>query len=107
MGVPAMYLKTGSEFIGRPPDWGIEQIRFHEDNYYHQPGDEIRDTWDLDGMVEDARLGFQVGLIVANAEHMPEWYPGDEFEAIRQQAIEKLSPGVDIPVEFSAKLRKK
>src|SRR3990172_4063864 len=91
IGVPAMYLKTGSEFIGHPPGWGVEQILFHEEHYYHQPGDEIRDDWDFAGMVEDARLGFEVGLRVANAGEMPVWYPGDEFEAARRQELEEVS----------------
>ena len=97
IGVPAMYLKTGSEFIGRPPGWGVEQILFHEEHYYHQPGDEIRDDWDFAGMVEDARLGFEVGLRVANAGEMPVWYPGDEFEAARRQELEEVSKAEEDP----------
>jgi hypothetical protein len=38
-------------------------------------------------MVEDARLGFYCGLIVAEAAEMPSWVPGDEFEAAREEAL--------------------
>jgi ketosteroid isomerase-like protein len=86
-----MYIKTGSEFIDRPPGWGMEQIEYFENHHYHQPSDEYRDEWDLSGMVEDAQLGFTAGAIVANADRMPEWYSGDEFEAVRKQAIEDLT----------------
>jgi Zn-dependent M28 family amino/carboxypeptidase/ketosteroid isomerase-like protein len=98
IGVPAMYLKTGTDFIGRPPGWGREQIEAYEDNHYHQPSDELQDDWNLDGMVEDARLGFHVGLITANADVTPAWYPGDEFEAIRLQSLTDNNDGKHNPV---------
>ena len=56
-------------------------------NRYHQPSDELEDSWNFDGMIEDAQLGFYVGLNVANADEIPAWTPGDEFEAARKQAL--------------------
>jgi len=52
-----------------------------------RPGDEVRDDWNYDGLVEDARLGFHLGLAVAGPNEMPEWYPGDEFEAVRKRTL--------------------
>ena len=43
--------------------------------------------WNYDGMIEDAQLGFYVGVNVANADAMPTWTPGDEFEAARKEAL--------------------
>ena len=40
-------------------------------------------------MIDDAQLGFYVGLNVANAAQMPTWMPGDEFEAARKKALEE------------------
>ena len=37
-----------------------------------------------DGMIDDARLGFAVGVMVANTDQLPGWVPGDEFEAARK-----------------------
>ena len=54
---------------------------------YHQPGDEMDDSWNFDGMVEDARLAFYCGLTIAQADEMPSWNPGDEFEAARLAAL--------------------
>ncbi len=90
IGVPATYFKEGQDFVGRPAGWGKEQIEAYEAVRYHQPSDEYDDGWNLDGAVEDARLGFWVGLSVANADAMPTWVPGDEFEAARIAAIEAL-----------------
>ncbi|MEX0975828.1 MAG: M20/M25/M40 family metallo-hydrolase [Woeseia sp.] len=87
IGVPAMYLDTGTEFVDRPAEWGKEQVNHWTDVHYHQPSDEFDDSWNFDGMIEDAVLGFWTGLAIANADNMPEWTPGDEFEAARQEAL--------------------
>ena len=87
IGVPAMYLDTGLEFVDRPAEWGKEQVNHWTDVHYHQPSDEYDDSWNFDGMIEDAVLGFWTGLAIANADDMPEWTPGDEFEAARREAL--------------------
>jgi Zn-dependent M28 family amino/carboxypeptidase len=86
IGVPALYLDTGTDFIGKPEGWGRQQVEYYEEHHYHQPSDEIRPDWNFDGMIDDATLGFWAGLIVANADRMPAWLPGDEFEAARKSA---------------------
>jgi Zn-dependent M28 family amino/carboxypeptidase len=86
IGVPGLYLHTGTDFIDRPPGWGREQVEYFENHHYHQPSDHIRPDWNFDGMIEDARLGFAVGVRVANGDQMPGWTPGDEFEAARKAA---------------------
>ncbi len=91
IGVPAMYLDTGTDFVDRPPEWGREQVDHYTDVNYHQPSDEYDDSWNFDGMIADAQLGFWTGLAIANADEMPQWAPGDEFEAARKAAIEAAS----------------
>jgi len=88
IGVPSVFLDTGTDFIGHPAGWGKEQIERYEAERYHQPSDEFDASWNFDGMIEDARLGFEVGLEVANADAMPSWQPGDEFERVRKAALE-------------------
>lgn len=83
-GVPAVYLKTGTDFIGRPAGWGRKQILAYETQHYHQPSDELRDDWNFDGMVEDAQLGFFVAFALATTDRPPTWLPRDEFEAVRK-----------------------
>ena len=89
IGVPAMYLDTGTDFIDRPPEWGREQQNHYTEVNYHQPSDEYDPNWNLDGMVDDALLGYWTGLAIANSDEMPVWNVGDEFEAAR---IEALAP---------------
>ncbi len=90
LGVPAMYLKSGTDFVDRPPGWGRQQQDQHTTVHYHQPSDEYDPSWNLDGMVQDALLGYWTGLTIANADAMPTWNPGDEFEAARLDALEAL-----------------
>jgi Zn-dependent M28 family amino/carboxypeptidase len=90
IGVPAFYFDGGTEFIGRPEGWGTTQIERYNEQNYHQPSDELTDDWNFDGMVQDARFGFYAGYIVANETEMPQWNPGDEFEAARKAALTQL-----------------
>lgn len=90
IGVPAMYLDTGTDFVDRPPEWGREQLDHYTEVNYHQPTDEYDASWSFDGMVDDALLGFWTGLAIANADEVPAWKPGDEFEAARLEALEAL-----------------
>ncbi len=93
IGVPALYFDTGTDFVGRPAGWGKEQIEGWVQTHYHQPSDELTPEWDFSGMIEDARLGFFAGLVIADRDEMPTWTPGDEFEAARKQALAALAAG--------------
>ena len=67
IGVPAFYLKPGIAFIGRPAEWGREQAELYTRESYHQASDEFDESWNYDGMVEDARLAFYCGLLIADS----------------------------------------
>lgn len=87
IGVPAMYLDTGTDFVDRPAGWGKEQLNHFTEVNYHQPSDEYDPSWNFDGMIDDALLGYWTGLAIANADEMPHWNAGDEFEAARIEAL--------------------
>jgi Zn-dependent M28 family amino/carboxypeptidase len=87
IGVPAFYFSSGTDFVDRPAGWGTSQIDAYTERDYHQPSDELTPAWNFDGMVQDAQFGFLAGLIVANADVLPSWNPGNEFEAARAAAI--------------------
>jgi Zn-dependent M28 family amino/carboxypeptidase len=94
-GVPAVYLDPGMDFVDRPEGWGKAQINHFTEVNYHQPSDEYEESWNFDGAVTDAQLGFWTGLAVANADEMPTWNTGDEFEAARLKAISAVDEGSD------------
>ena len=90
IGVPAMYLDEPTDFVDRTPEWGREQHNHYNTVNYHQPSDEYDDSWNFDGMVSDALLGYWTGLAIANADEMPAWNEGDEFEAARLEALQAI-----------------
>jgi len=99
VGVPALYIETGTDFRGRPEGWGRKAIEEWEATRYHQPSDELGEWWNFEGMVEDAKLGFLAGLAIAEADAMPAWTPGDEFEPARKKALEEARAATCFPAE--------
>jgi Zn-dependent M28 family amino/carboxypeptidase len=87
IGVPALYLKPGTAHLGQAPEWGREQAELYTQRHYHQASDEFDEDWVYDGMIEDARLAFHCGVLLAERDQVPRWLPGDEFEAAREAAL--------------------
>jgi Zn-dependent M28 family amino/carboxypeptidase len=87
IGVPALYFDAGIQHRDRAEGWGKQQMEKWEAHNYHQPSDEIDSSWNFDGAVEDARVGFLCGLSIATSAALPTWNPGDEFEAARKAAL--------------------
>jgi Zn-dependent M28 family amino/carboxypeptidase len=88
-GVPALYVDTGVEYVGKPPEYSQQKRDEYTNVDYHQPSDEVKPDWDLSGAVEDAELLFAVGFRVASAARFPEWKPGNEFKAKRDEMLKK------------------
>jgi hypothetical protein len=91
IGVPALFVRAGGLVIGKPAGYREERTIEYERTRYHQPSDELDDSWDFAGAVEDAQLGFWVGAAVAEAFATPTWRAGDEFEATRKAALDAIS----------------
>jgi Zn-dependent M28 family amino/carboxypeptidase len=90
IGVPAIYADSGVDFVDRPAGWGKEQMDAWVEVHYHQPTDELDDSWNFDGYIEDTVLLFEAGQIIAESPELPAWNPGDEFEAGRLEALAAL-----------------
>ena len=86
-GVPMLYADGGVDKV----DGGIAAGKAIGDTYtaqrYHKPMDEYNDNWDLSGMEQDIAALYSVGLKIAQSDAWPTWYPGNEFEAIRQASL--------------------
>lgn len=83
VGVPALYLTGGTQFVGRPVDWGLGKANEFTELDYHKVSDEVKPDWDLSGAVEDLQLLFRVGYELATTPTWPEWKEGSEFRARR------------------------
>ena len=91
IGVPGVYIGSGFNVVGKPEGWGKAKLKEWTEKFYHQTGDEYDESWDLSGAVQDARLLFDVGRMIAELDELPSWTPGDEFEAARRKALSKVS----------------
>lgn len=93
IGVPGIYLDGGVEIIGKPPGWGEQRVDEYTANHYHQPSDELTEEWVFDGMVADTRFAFITAYLIAQADELQAWNPGDEFAAARIQALLNVDSG--------------
>jgi Zn-dependent M28 family amino/carboxypeptidase len=86
-GVPALYIDTGIDFVGKPAAYSQQKRDEYTNKDYHAPSDEVKPDWDLSGAAQDAQMLFLVGYNVANAGKFPDWKPGNEFKATRDAML--------------------
>src|SRR5690349_620991 len=79
VGVPSISLKEGDEYVGRSKEWGEEQFKAYNTAHYHQPSDEIRDTWNFQGMIQEGEIALAIGRMISDMPEKPKFNPGDEF----------------------------
>lgn len=90
-GVPALYTDAGDDFINKPAGYSQTKRDEYTARDYHKVSDEIKPDWDLSGAVEDLRLLATVGYTVAQGTRYPEWKPGTEFRARREESLKQQS----------------
>jgi Zn-dependent M28 family amino/carboxypeptidase len=79
-GVPALsFLFPGTEYIGQPDGYERRVRGDYIARDYHKPSDDVKQSWDLRGLVDDTRLLFRTVLDVADGATWPVWAPGSEF----------------------------
>ncbi len=79
VGVPSINLEAGADFVGRPKGWGEEQFKAYNEANYHQPSDEYSDSWNFEGMAQEAEIALAIGLRIANSNELPHFNKDDEF----------------------------
>ncbi len=92
VGVPAIYLKSGVDFIGKPAGFGKQKTDEYTERDYHKVSDEVKPDWEFSGGVEDLRLLLDIGWRVADCGQWPEWKAGSEFKARREVMLKSSTP---------------
>jgi Zn-dependent M28 family amino/carboxypeptidase len=87
VGVPAFYTNAGLDIIGQPAGYGRKLRDEYVANDYHKVTDEIKPWWDLRGAAEDAAMLEQMGIRLAQSDTWPQWKPGCEFKARRDEMM--------------------
>ncbi len=89
VGVPSYYPKNGRTYIGKPADFAEKNVNDYIANRYHKVTDEVQPDWTFEGAAQDTVFLLQVGLRIANGTQWPEWKPGNEFKAKRDEMMRK------------------
>jgi len=84
-GIPALYIESGENIIGKDPEYGKSKVNEYREKNYHRPSDEYNAGVVLEGAIEDLKLLFNVGKRLAFTDAFPKWKPGSEFKALREK----------------------
>lgn len=86
LGVPMLYFEGGEDLINGGKEAGAASAKDYTDNRYHGPKDEYNENWDWSGVMNDLRLYYRVGRMLAMSEDWPNWNEGDEFKEARDES---------------------
>jgi Zn-dependent M28 family amino/carboxypeptidase len=87
VGIPSISIGAGTDFVGRPKGWGVEQNEDYTAKRYHQPSDEYRSDFDLTGAAQLAEILLRFGTSVANSTVVPTWNQDAEFREVRERSL--------------------
>lgn len=83
-GVPSLYARGNCDSREHGKEWAAMQEQDYINNRYHRPADNYEpETWNFEGIREDAQLAFEIGYRLANSNMWPQWKEGSEFKNIR------------------------
>jgi Zn-dependent M28 family amino/carboxypeptidase len=86
-GVPSIHAGGGVEYVGRPAGYGTRIREAYIRDDYHKPSDAVRPDWDMGGAVEDLDLYLRAGYELASGPSWPNWKPGAEWKALRDEMM--------------------
>jgi len=82
-GVPSAFARGNVDSREHGRKWASDVEKDYINNRYHRPADNYEpETWDLNGIAEDAKLGFTVGYLLTNSDLHPSWKQASEFKNI-------------------------
>ncbi len=83
VGVPMLDPDGGFDLIDGGKTAGQAVRDDYREHHYHQPSDEYDPKWNLSGPILDLQALYALGDSLANSDQWPNWYPDNEFRAIR------------------------
>lgn len=78
-GVPALSIRNGGDYVGKPADFSEQLLADYSKNHYHQPSDEYREDWVYDGMLQMLDVIFDIALQTSDVKKLPRYNKKDEF----------------------------
>lgn len=86
-GVPSVSIGSGTDFIGKPPGWGVRQGEDYTEHRYHQPSDAYRPDFDLSGAVQLSNVVLSFARQLATDPAWPTWNKNAEFRRLARKKI--------------------
>jgi Zn-dependent M28 family amino/carboxypeptidase len=86
VGIPPLNGTDGFDHWEYGKEYGKEKVDEYTASRYHAPSDEYDpELWDMQGIVLEAQLFYNIGARIANSTVWPQWSEGSEFQ--RQKSI--------------------
>ncbi|MGB3167361.1 MAG: M28 family peptidase [Alteraurantiacibacter sp.] len=92
-GVPMFYVKSGLDLVDGGTARGEALEAEYRASAYHGPDDEYDPDWDWSGLMQDLDLYYRLARALGTTRDWPEWYAGDEFRAVREEACAASAAG--------------
>jgi len=80
-GIPAVSIGAGTDYVGRPRGWGVQQDDDYTAHRYHQPADNYSPDFDLSGAAQIGDIVLKFATALANSPVLPAWNPHAEFHS--------------------------
>lgn len=90
-GVPVLLIMAiagGSDLVEGGREAGDQWVADYVGHCYHQTCDAWDPDWDLGGAAQDVEVFRLIVADLANSTRWPQWKPGSEFKAIREQSAD-------------------
>lgn len=89
VGVPALFARGNCDSRKHGKEWSLRKEKEWIKNNYHKQTDQYKpETWNFEGIVEDAQLFFRIGYELSKEKTFPKWKPGSEFKEIREKQMQ-------------------
>ncbi|MEL7363686.1 MAG: M28 family peptidase, partial [Bacteroidota bacterium] len=86
-GVPAVFINTGVDFVGKPEGYAAEVKADYRRERYHQPADEYDpETMPLGGLVQQTKVATRLTYGIADSDIRPAWKQSEAFAETRARA---------------------
>ncbi len=85
-GVPAVFVNTGTAYIGQPEEYAGQVKGEYRAQRYHQPADEYDPAWPLTGLVQQTRVAARMGYQLAYSTLDLSWNEGEAFAQARAES---------------------
>lgn len=80
-GVPVLYGEGSYEHATKGKEYAKAFLDEYVEKNYHRPSDEYdAESWNMEGIMQDAQLYLDIGQRLANSNEWPKWNPQSEFK---------------------------